>query len=65
MKAMAVTLASPTAYNMAGKTARWVLKHAPFAVNNSLNPWYKHRDMPEVPEMSFKEWYSVNRKSNK
>jgi len=65
MKAMAVTLASPSAYNMAGKTARWVLKHAPFAVNNSFNPWYKHRDMPEAPEMSFKEWYSVNRKSSK
>jgi len=65
MKAMALTLASPTAYNMAGKTARWVLKHAPFAVNNSLNPWYKHRDMPESPERSFKEWYSVNRKSSK
>jgi L-lactate dehydrogenase complex protein LldF len=65
MKAMAVTLASPSAYNMAGKTARWVLKHAPFAVNNSFNPWYKHRDMPEAPKMSFKEWYSVNRKSSK
>ena len=65
MKAMALTLASPTAYNMAGKTARWVLKHAPFAVNNSLNPWYKHRDMPESPERSFKEWYSVNRKASK
>jgi L-lactate dehydrogenase complex protein LldF len=65
MKAMAVTLASPSAYNMAGKTARWVLKHAPFAVNNSFNPWYKHRNMPEAPKMSFKEWYSVNRKSSK
>jgi L-lactate dehydrogenase complex protein LldF len=50
---------------MAGKTARWVLKHAPFAVNNSFNPWYKHRDMPEAPEMSFKEWYSANHKSSK
>jgi L-lactate dehydrogenase complex protein LldF len=65
MKAMAVTLASPWAYNMAGKTARWVLKHAPFAVNNSFNPWYKHREMPQTPEMSFNEWYSLNRKSSK
>jgi L-lactate dehydrogenase complex protein LldF len=62
MKAMSLTLASPLAYNAGGKTARWVLKHAPFAINNSFNPWYKHRDMPKAPEMSFKEWYSVNRK---
>ncbi|HEY4324036.1 MAG TPA: lactate utilization protein B [Mucilaginibacter sp.] len=64
MKAMAFTLASPSGYNIAGKTARWVLKYAPFAVNNRLNPWYLHRDMPVAPEMSFKEWYEVNRKSN-
>ncbi|HEY8783987.1 MAG TPA: LUD domain-containing protein [Mucilaginibacter sp.] len=62
MKAMSLTLASPLAYNVSGKTARWVLKHAPFAINNSFNPWYKHRDMPKAPEISFKEWYSVNHK---
>lgn len=65
MKALSLTLASPSAYNLAGKTARWVLKHTPFVVNNSVNPWYKHREMPEAPEKSFKEWYSVNRKSSK
>jgi L-lactate dehydrogenase complex protein LldF len=61
MQAMAVTLSSPTAYNVAGKTGRWFLKHAPFAINNKLNPWYKQRDMPGAPEKSFKEWYADNR----
>jgi L-lactate dehydrogenase complex protein LldF len=62
MKLMSWTLSSPTVYHAGGKTGRWVLKHAPFAVNNKLNPWYKHRDMPEPPKQSFGEWYEKNRK---
>jgi len=62
MKLMAFTLSSPTAYHAGGKTGRWILKHAPFAVNNKFNPWYKQRDMPEPPEQSFGEWYNKNRK---
>ena len=62
MQVMSWTLSSPGMYNMAGKAGRWVLKHAPFAVNNKLNPWYKQREMPESPEWSFGEWYKQNRK---
>jgi L-lactate dehydrogenase complex protein LldF len=62
MKLMAFTLSSPAAYHTGGKAGRWVLKHAPFAVNNKLNPWFKQRDMPEPPEQSFGEWYHKNRK---
>ncbi|MDB5115471.1 MAG: lutB 2 [Mucilaginibacter sp.] len=61
MKIMGATLSSPTIYRMAGKVGRWTLKHAPFAVNNSFNPWYKQRDMPAPPEQSFGEWYKKNR----
>ncbi len=61
MKGMAFTLSSPGRYALAGKTARWTLKHAPLLVNNKWNPWYLQRDMPEVPEQSFKEWYKANR----
>ena len=61
MQAMAWVLASPGKYHMAGKAARFTMKLAPFAVNNQLNPWYKHRDMPKVPQQSFGEWYSKNR----
>src|ERR1700754_511593 len=62
MKGMAITLSSPSLYRTGGKVGRWVFKHAPFAVNNGLNPWYKQRDMPGVPKESFGEWYKKNKK---
>ncbi len=61
MQAMANVLGSSWKYHVAGKAARTVMQLAPFAVNNKFNPWYKHRDMPEVPEKSFGEWYKINR----
>jgi len=64
MQMMSRTLSSPTLYKIAGKTGRWVLKHAPFAVNNKLNPWYKQREMPSSPQQSFGEWYKQNIKTN-
>ncbi|GAA4308937.1 lactate utilization protein B [Compostibacter hankyongensis] len=57
MKIMAGTLSSPALYRMAGKAARWALKHTPFVIDNRLNPWYKQREMPAAPEQSFREWY--------
>ena len=60
MKIMNYTLSSPGVYKTAGKAGRWVLKYIPFAVNNHFNPWYKQRDMPEVPKESFGEWYKKN-----
>ncbi|AMQ01178.1 4Fe-4S ferredoxin [Pedobacter cryoconitis] len=60
MKIMNYTLSSPGIYRTAGKAGRWVLKYIPFAVNNHFNPWYKQRDMPEVPKESFGEWYKKN-----
>jgi L-lactate dehydrogenase complex protein LldF len=62
MKGMASTLSSPGFYRFAGKVGRWVIKHFPFMVNNKLNAWYKHRDMPVPPKESFGEWYKKNRK---
>nr|MBB6138669.1 L-lactate dehydrogenase complex protein LldF [Mucilaginibacter sp. X5P1] len=61
MQVMTWTLSSPSLYHTAGKVGRWVIKYAPFAVNNKLNPWYKQRDMPASPEWSFSEWYKQNR----
>jgi L-lactate dehydrogenase complex protein LldF len=57
MKGMAFTLSSPGLYRAAGKMGRFTFKYAPFAVNNGMNPWYKHREMPKAPEESFGEWY--------
>jgi len=62
MKGMAFTLSHPSAYRTAGKAGRWFIENVPFVVNNSFNPWYKQRDMPEPPKESFGEWYRKNRK---
>ncbi|QCR21318.1 lactate utilization protein B [Pontibacter sp. SGAir0037] len=64
MKLMTQTFASPAAFQSAGKAGRWLLKNAPFTVNNQLNPWYKQREMPVPPKESFGEWYRKNRKKN-
>jgi L-lactate dehydrogenase complex protein LldF len=44
---------------------RFVIKNLPFLVNNSINPWYKQREMPAPPEASFREWYAKNGKEFK
>ena len=62
MKAMTFTLSSPGLYKATGKTGRWLLKYAPFALNNKFNPWYKQREMPYGPKESFGEWYERNKK---
>ena len=62
MHVMNITLSSSAIYHTAGKMGRMVMKYAPFAVNNGLNPWYKQRDMPAPPKQSFGEWYDKNRK---
>jgi L-lactate dehydrogenase complex protein LldF len=41
------------------------MKNMPALVNNSLNPWYKQREMPAPPEESFREWYKKNGKESK
>jgi L-lactate dehydrogenase complex protein LldF len=63
MQAMAATLASPSLYRLAGKAARTTMKYVPFVVNNKYNAWYNKREMPEVPQSSFGEWYAKNRKN--
>jgi L-lactate dehydrogenase complex protein LldF len=60
MKLMNITLSSPFMYRLAGKMGRWFIKHAPFALNNRFNLWYKNREMPEPPKDSFGEWYKKN-----
>ncbi len=61
MQMMRFTLSHPGVFNFAGKMGKGVLKNAPFLINNFLNPWYKQREMPEVPQDSFTEWYIKNR----
>jgi L-lactate dehydrogenase complex protein LldF len=62
MNGMAKVLASPWVYRTGGKLARWVLRYMPWLAANRLNPWYKQREMPEPPLLSFGEWYAKNRR---
>ncbi|AEV33012.1 (4Fe-4S) cluster-containing protein [Owenweeksia hongkongensis DSM 17368] len=62
-KAADKVFANPTIYKGVIKMARIGLKYLPRPlVYNSLNDWGKHRELPEVPKMSFKEWYHKNGK---
>jgi L-lactate dehydrogenase complex protein LldF len=65
MKTMATVLANPTIFNLAGKSGRFVMKNIPALVNNKMNKWYDQREMPAVPEESFREWYKKNSRESK
>lgn len=65
MKVMASVLGNSKIFSLAGKAGRFFIKHLPFVVSNSLNPWYKQREMPAPPEESFREWYKKNGKEFK
>ncbi|MBA9077158.1 lactate utilization protein B [Rufibacter quisquiliarum] len=64
MKAMAAVLSSPATFMLAGKAGRLFMRRVPLLVNNSFNPWYKQREMPQPPNESFREWYRKNRKQH-
>jgi L-lactate dehydrogenase complex protein LldF len=63
MYGMSFLFANPAIYRFAGKVGRWMITRFPSMVNNSFNPWYKQRDMPEAPKESFNDWYKKNKKS--
>lgn len=55
----------PGLYDFLGSFARKALKIMPKGIIYSkLNAWGKQRDLPEVPESSFKTWYKKNRRNN-
>jgi L-lactate dehydrogenase complex protein LldF len=58
---MSKVLSAPRFYQLSGKVGRAVMRSVPFMVNNSFNPWYKQREMPEPPKESFRDWYIRNR----
>ncbi len=56
-------LASNSLYNFTGKVARTAIKTIPRKlIYNKLNVWGEGRELPEIPKLSFKEWYMKNRK---
>jgi L-lactate dehydrogenase complex protein LldF len=64
MRMLSTVLSNPKTFRIAGSVGRWFLRYMPFLINNSFNPWYKQRNMPEAPKESFRDWYSRNRKKN-
>ncbi len=64
MQAMKAVLSSPELFRLSGKAGRTLMKLAPFALNNPLNPWYNQREMPSAPAQSFHDWYRKNSKTN-
>jgi L-lactate dehydrogenase complex protein LldF len=62
MQMMNMVLSKPGLFKFAGSTGRFVMRNFPGMLNNKLNPWYKQREMPEAPKVSFSEWYKKNKK---
>lgn len=64
MKATGAVLARPTLYRFMGRTVRFMLKYAPKGlIYSKMNTWGKARDLPEVKEGNFDQWYK-NRQKN-
>ena len=64
MRMLALVLARPTIYRMAGWFARWMLRHArPVVSQTLLKSWGKSRDLPAAPHQSFRSWYLKNRET--
>lgn len=65
MKLMARSLANAKKYEKLRKSVKFGYRYTPFLLKSRINPWYKHREMPEMPEESFKEWYKKNVENGK
>ncbi|WP_298555542.1 LutB/LldF family L-lactate oxidation iron-sulfur protein [uncultured Algibacter sp.] len=64
LKVAGIILAKPSLYGFAGKSARFALKHLPkFMIYNKLNAWGKARDLPEIKNENFDEWYKKRNKN--
>jgi hypothetical protein len=55
--------AHPEEFHAVEKAAGPMQDHAPHFLlyNRSLNPWARDREMPEIPEQTFREWYLANK----
>ncbi|AQX87099.1 lactate utilization protein [Elizabethkingia bruuniana] len=65
MKLMARSLSNAKKYEKLRKKVKFGYRYTPFLLKSGINPWYKHREMPEMPEESFKEWYKKNVENGK
>lgn len=62
MDVVGKVLAHPSTFHAAESAGLAAIEHLPRAVlDNSLNPWTKHREMPSAPSETFHEWYAKTR----
>ena len=62
MAVLGKTLAHETTFHAAEAVGTATLEHLPRpVVDNPLNPWTKHREMPTPAAETFHEWYAKNR----
>lgn len=62
MLAGAVVVRRPRLFSWSGAATRrltWLLNRL------KLDPWTKHRDLPEPPKQTFREWHNKNRNKDK
>ncbi|CAB3809354.1 Lactate utilization protein B [Paraburkholderia ultramafica] len=64
MHAAGKVLANPKLYRIAIEGADLAVKELPRALlYNPFNAWGKQREVPDAPEMTFRQWYLKNRKA--
>jgi L-lactate dehydrogenase complex protein LldF len=58
MRFTGIVLGRPRVYRLASRVMRYMLQRGPRAfVYNRWNVWTRQRELPEVPDESFREWY--------
>ena len=63
MAALGTTLAHPGTFHAAESVGESAIAALPrFLLYNPLNPWGKHRELPAVPQQTFRQWYLENRR---
>ncbi|MDV7140369.1 LutB/LldF family L-lactate oxidation iron-sulfur protein [Maribacter sp. TH_r10] len=65
LKMTGTVFSKPGLYSFIGKSARFALKYAPKSlIYSKLNAWGKARDLPEVKNENFDDWYKKRSKNN-
>ncbi|MBM4001021.1 MAG: lactate utilization protein [Planctomycetes bacterium] len=58
MKIARWVFGSPSRYERAGRTARWIIARLPRRILLCRwNPWSRQRELPPMPSKSFRDWY--------
>jgi L-lactate dehydrogenase complex protein LldF len=65
IKKAAKILSDSNSFVFYGKIARMAINWTPrFLLYNRFNVWGKHRELPDPPKESFREWYQKNHEGN-